>query len=160
MEFLDANGNKYKLPKGKSVNWRISVYALIIKDNKVLTVIPTWNTLFELPGGAVEKNETILEGLKRECYEETGYKINIDADIPFYLSQENFYNRMSKQFYNSIIMVFKSSLFDKKQNKSIINTADGNEISSVNWTPFKQITKSNTHRTIYPAIKKLIKIVK
>ena len=91
--------------------------------------------------------------VKRECYEETGYRIKIIDNTPFYLGEENFYNRVLKKFYKSIIIVFLANLTSSKQNKSIINTFDGNEISSINWIPINKLTKLNTHRIIYPAIK-------
>lgn len=37
---------------------------------------------WDLPGGRLQKNETLLETLKREIYEETGLQ-NLDAFTPF-----------------------------------------------------------------------------
>ena len=155
MQFLDANNNKIQLPKGTPIFWRISAYALVISDSKLLTEIPTWSPLFELPGGGVEEKEKIKTGIIRECYEETGYKIKITDDIPFYLGESNFFHKHQKEFYHSIIIVFRASLISKKQNESVINTYDGNEIQEVYWKKLSTFTKNNTHPIIYPAIYKL-----
>lgn len=152
--FLDANGKKYLLPHGEPVFWRISGYALVEHDGKLLAVIPTWNTLFELPGGGIEVEERITDGIIRECYEETRYRIRTVGNIPFYFSEENFYHRHHKKFYHSLIIVYLAELNDIKQNRSVINTSDGYEIRKVVWRELKFFTEENTHRIVYPAISK------
>ncbi|MFH1582766.1 MAG: NUDIX hydrolase [Candidatus Falkowbacteria bacterium] len=155
MQFTDANGIKIKLPKGRPILWRISGYALVMSKNKLLTEIPTWSPLFELPGGAIREKEQIKEGIIRECYEETGYKIKITDDLPFYFAEANFYHKPFKIFYHSIMVVFRASLISKKQNKAVINVYDGNEIKEVFWRKLSAFTKKNTHPIVYPAICKL-----
>ena len=49
----------------------ISVAGLVYKENKVL-LIKSENRGWEIPGGVVEQGEGILEGLKREIFEESG----------------------------------------------------------------------------------------
>lgn len=49
----------------------ISVAGLVYKENKVL-LIKSENRGWEIPGGVVEQGEDILEGLKREIFEESG----------------------------------------------------------------------------------------
>lgn len=155
MQFIDARGIKVKLPKGKPVFWRISGYALVMPADELLTEIPTWSPLFELPGGAVEDKERVREGIIRECYEETGYKIKITDDLPFYFAESNFYHRPFKIFYHSIVIIFRATLVNKKQNKSVINVYDGYEIKEVFWRKLSVFTNKNTHPIVYPAICKL-----
>jgi len=54
----------------------IGVRAILIDGDKVLLVkhsyIPGWH----FPGGGVDKGETIEEGMRREVFEETGYRVN------------------------------------------------------------------------------------
>lgn len=152
--FLDANGRRYILPPGEPIYWRISGYALVEHDGRLLAVIPTWNTLFELPGGGIEEEEGLTDGIIRECYEETGYRIRTVGDTPFYLSEENFYHRHQKKFYHSLIIVYLAELTDTQQDRSIINTFDGYEIRKVIWREPKSFTRENTHRIVYPAISK------
>lgn len=52
------------------------VSVLIMQNNKVLSVARRDDpTMFGLPGGKVEPNETEAESAIRECLEETGLKI-------------------------------------------------------------------------------------
>jgi 8-oxo-dGTP pyrophosphatase MutT (NUDIX family) len=118
-------------------------------------VVPTWNTLFELPGGEVHSSESIQAAATRECYEETGYRVRISAKTSFYTSEEWFYSWPKKTFYHSLIYIYKATLVNTKQNHKVINTKDGNEISRIIWIDLDDCTVSNTHRIAYPAIKLL-----
>ena len=62
------------------MNVRNSNKAIIIKNQKLLTVVKQDkdSEYYILPGGGHEFGETIHEGLKRECREETGLEIDID----------------------------------------------------------------------------------
>jgi mutator protein MutT len=68
---------KYKLGK---LYWKIikpitiGVRIIIINDNKVLLVKHSYGGKWYLPGGKVEKNESLREAIKRELKEE----LNID----------------------------------------------------------------------------------
>ena len=75
--------------------------------------------------------------------------------MPFYIAESNFYHKHFKKFYHSVIIIYKAFLFNKKQNKSIINTCDGYEIKEIIWKELTTFTKDNTNPIIYPAICKL-----
>lgn len=49
--------------------------ALVIKDNKLLVVRKSGTSIFISAGGKVDPNETKLECLEREVFEELGVKI-------------------------------------------------------------------------------------
>ncbi len=54
------------------------VYAILHQHNQLLVVTKTrgpYTGLFDLPGGSFEHGESIDKCLKREVYEETGYKV-------------------------------------------------------------------------------------
>lgn len=50
---------------------------LFNKKNEVALIGNKVNNFFLLPGGGIESSESILEGVKRECQEETGCEIEI-----------------------------------------------------------------------------------
>ena len=67
-------GNEYEvLPK--DLEFRPSVYGVIIQDGKVL-LSRQWDG-YDFPGGGVELGETIEEALIREVKEETGVDIKV-----------------------------------------------------------------------------------
>lgn len=153
--FLDANGKKHIKPDKEPIYWRLSGYALVEYQNKFLTVIPTWNTLYELPGGGIEPDENIKQGIIRETWEETGYKIEITKKMPIYLSEEKFYHRHDKKFYHSLVIIYTAEIVSNIQDTKTINSVDGNEIASIKWQPLSDFTKENTHPIIYPVFNKL-----
>ena len=64
------------------MNTKRAVCGLLFHNNKILSVSRKSNhNDFNLFGGKLESGETWKEALIRECYEETGYNINI---IPVY----------------------------------------------------------------------------
>ena len=57
----------------------VSVAAAIVRDDgRVLAIRRRDNGRWEPPGGILELNETIEDGLKREVHEETGLDVEID----------------------------------------------------------------------------------
>jgi len=54
---------------------------LFDKENNVALIGNKVNNFFLLPGGGIEGSESILEGIRRECQEETGCEIEIQEFI-------------------------------------------------------------------------------
>lgn len=89
---------KYSMPiftdrDGKTTNVDVDqivieprAYGIVIQDDKIL-LIPERQG-YDLPGGGVEKGETLEEGLKRELFEETGIKVEIEQLVE---AQDSFY---------------------------------------------------------------------
>lgn len=57
---------------------RVSTYAIIVKQNRVL-LVKTSNNKWYFPGGGLNVGESIPEGLKREAWEELGVEIEVGA---------------------------------------------------------------------------------
>jgi 8-oxo-dGTP diphosphatase len=69
---------------GNSACFRISVYALIFDEERILLAhrrdIDWWN----LPGGGMELSETPDQALRREVYEETGLEVEVGQLVGVY----------------------------------------------------------------------------
>ena len=65
-----------------NVTPRISVRAVIIRNNNLLLIHNQAIDTYVLPGGGVEDSETLEDALKREVLEETGYTV-IEATKTF-----------------------------------------------------------------------------
>lgn len=93
---------------------RVSAYGVLFSGNSVL-VTKTYLPLWEFPGGAVEKGETLFQALQREFKEETGIEVNIKR---FIAERECFYLSPTGKIFHSFQNFFLVSL--KKIGKSKI----------------------------------------
>lgn len=61
--------------------FKVTVYAVIEKNGKILLSEDEDKPGWKLPGGEVEKGESIIEAVKREIKEEVGLRISITGVI-------------------------------------------------------------------------------
>lgn len=64
----------------------IGVRALVIDDDRLLLVRGHGQGHWHLPGGAIKKREALADGAKREVYEETGCRIEVERLLGMYLN--------------------------------------------------------------------------
>jgi 8-oxo-dGTP diphosphatase len=91
-----------KIPD-KNYQLRIGAYGIIFGTEKRIAVIQTHHGFF-LPGGGIEAEETIEQGLKREIREECGFTIEIKSYIGeaidyLYAESEQTYFAKHSHFY-------------------------------------------------------------
>ncbi|MEQ7127080.1 NUDIX hydrolase [Actinopolymorpha sp. B11F2] len=53
----------------------VSVAAVVVDHDRVLVIKRTDNGHWELPGGVLELDESVEDGVRREVLEETGYRV-------------------------------------------------------------------------------------
>ncbi len=128
-EFRDRKGKIVIKPEGKAVINRISAYGIAKQENKILFVRPTWKMEFDLPGGRVEVDEKIDEGLKRELLEETGFSIKILNKTPIKTETALFYADDLDIYFDSKMLFFLVEIVGEG-NSQLINS---NEIRAVSW---------------------------
>jgi len=153
--FFDIHQNPIEIKPEEKISWRISAYAAILsEDKKILLVKAQYDkNIWLLPGGEINTDESIAEGIERECYEETGYRIKIDFTKPIYTGESNFY--CCDEFRHSINLIYPAKLLSTEQNKEVINSLEPNEIEKVEWVSLSEISENNCHHIMYPAIKVL-----
>ena len=127
----------------------IRVKSLIINSNNEILLGYAHKT-YQFPGGHLEENEDLEEGLKREVKEETGIEINKDILKPFekiiyYTSnyRNTGLNRKNEIYY----YVVKT---DEEINRNNMNLDDwekeGNyTVKKVPLTDVEQVLKSSIH---------------
>ena len=65
----------------------IAPVGILVKNKKMLMtkrrdLRPEFNNKWEFPGGGVDNGETMEAALKRELFEETGYRVRIREQLP------------------------------------------------------------------------------
>ncbi len=60
-------------------NYIVGVGAVVFCEGQLLVVKDKFSTGYKLPGGHVDKNESIKDAVKREVYEETGIAIAFES---------------------------------------------------------------------------------
>jgi 8-oxo-dGTP pyrophosphatase MutT (NUDIX family) len=156
MIFFDATQKPVEKPESEPINWRVSLYSLVFSsDDKILVIQSNFSGKYELPGGALELTENIADGLARECYEETGYKIKAVSQTPFYSGEQFFYGSISKKFYHSVHLFYEAELVNETPDAAAINGDGRNETAKVEWLSLDQLTEANCHAIHWPVIKML-----
>lgn len=82
IEATSIFGNKVNLFKDK-FSVRISGYAILIHEGKILLVNTKSSGKYYLPGGKVEIGEKIEEAIRREVKEEAGIEIEVEKFFTF-----------------------------------------------------------------------------
>ncbi|MFA6307402.1 MAG: NUDIX domain-containing protein [Patescibacteria group bacterium] len=135
--------------------FRPSAYAIIIKNQEILTLTNKSNNKLWFPGGGIEIGEKIEDGLKREVKEETDLSIKIGKMVLF---KENFfYYQPLDEAYHAFLFFF----ICKTKNKKLIADKDVNDLESgkPRWTKISSLTK-NSFGDLSEELYKLINTLK
>lgn len=151
--FYNALRHPVEKPDDAPVGQRISGYALVIREAAILTVVPTWNTLYELPGGGIDDGEEVASGVERECLEETGHDVVVDGATILHEDKQNYASKHGK-FYRSTIRVYPGSLRSDAHDPSKVNLEE-DEITKSGFTPLAELTKENCHPNFWPVIERV-----
>ena len=111
------------------MNIRVVTGGILEKNGKFLLVEENkkkcrgkWN----VPAGGLVENESLIEGAKREIYEETGCKVEITGILEII--------NMILEEINVVCFLFDTKIIGENIK------ADGEEISNVKWFTYEEIT--------------------
>ncbi len=62
-------------------NFIVGVGAIVLHQGRLLVIRDRFSPGYKLPGGHVDKNETIKSAVKREVYEETGIHVEFESIV-------------------------------------------------------------------------------
>ena len=104
-----------------------------------------------LPGGAIEENETAAEGVVRETYEETGYRVKVLNEPTIIKNYDFFWNEQNFLCSTEFFLV---ELSEKFHEPTIVKDASYNH--GPVWLPTNQIEQDfSYHVDILDAVKEL-----
>lgn len=153
--YFDEKGKEHKKPDKIQPTRRISGYAFIEESGNFLMVQPTFDERWELPGGGIEDTEAIKEGIHRECYEETGYQVEIQEQ-PIYVGESNFYCTVVDTYFKSIILVYAGRILSERQDTEVINAVEKDEIGKIAWIDPQELSQNNVRPIHWPAIRNML----
>ena len=104
-KFHDIHGHITEV-KAKQITFRPSAYGVLIEDGKVL-LSKQWDG-YDFPGGGVDIDETMVQTVEREFYEETG--LRVEAIMPIY-AETSFFDpshsdKYKGQYWNCTMVYF------------------------------------------------------
>lgn len=88
-----------KLIPRERVTFRPSVYAVIVRDGRVLLLNNRRTNKYFLPGGGVDIEENLGAALQRETREEAGIEIHV-GEFLFFREQFFYYDPLDLAFHN------------------------------------------------------------
>lgn len=154
--YIDVFGDPHPLPVGTKPVWRISGYVIVPGyGGTLLMVVPPWRKMFDLPGGGIHPEEHLTDGIIRECYEETGYRVRLASEDPSFFSEQNFYNHWHKEYCHALLYFFMGALVSDVQDTTILNRQEIRETESVEWVPLRDLNRMNVASCFLPIIEKL-----
>lgn len=114
--------------------FRPSVYGLLIKDDKIL--LSPQNDGYDFPGGGVNMDEKLSEGLRREFWEETGLKIEsgkvLETHSSFY-KPSNRNGHIKDEYWNCQLIYFLVKQIGGKLSLDYIDEDEKGYLSLATW---------------------------
>ncbi len=148
IEVKDIDGNSH-VRNLKNFRFRIGVYGLLIKDNKILIQIHPYTKKIGLPGGAVDMGETLEDALKREFVEETNLTIKV-KNI-FDIEEQFFTNPNFNEDAHSFFIFYKV----ERISGELITNGNGDDVLEAKYINIKDLNKDNTEKYMWKILKYL-----
>jgi ADP-ribose pyrophosphatase YjhB (NUDIX family) len=131
--YIDIDGNEHDRPSDAPVRWRIGGYGVIEREGRLLLVEPIWASewTWNLPGGGVhlDSEETVVDGVVREVFEETGYRFDPNPESLAFLG-DGFFCSPSGNFMRSITFTVRGKVGDDPPDDW---SPPEDEITRVSW---------------------------
>lgn len=144
--YVDLRGESHERPEGTPARWRVGGYGVAVRDGRLLLVEPVWTQgwTWDLPGGGIRlmPDETILEGITREVYEETGYRFTPD---PATLTHHGdlFFRTLKGRYLRSLTFTARGEVAPEPDPAWRRPTR---EIRQVAWVPIATLRPDDVHR--------------
>lgn len=149
--FTNANDRPITKPEDISIHWRPTAYAALRSPDHpgCILMVSAHDTSFpwQFPGGGVNVQENLLDGLHREVLEETGFdisKLNLELTSS---GERRFYWTSQDSFYHSLYFIFSGSLPAGAKPVQAMNgdPEHPDEITKLEWVPMDTIDLDDVH---------------
>ncbi len=140
----DLFGKKHRRQL-KNFKFRASAYGVLIKDHELLVKRHPLIKQFDLPGGGIDLDETIAEGLIREFKEETGLTVKVGKLLAV---EDSFFTFEGEDAHG--ILIF----YEVEKVGGTLATNDEDAVD-VKYLDIDSLNKRNMHRSCWNVIKQI-----
>lgn len=131
----DLWGKEYEIQK-KDLKFRPAVYAIIIKDDKIL-LSKQWDG-YDFPGGGIELGECIKEALIRETKEETGLIAKVGGLVA---CESNFFRTSEGDDFQSIRIYYLCQIIGGELSIEFLEGYEKEYAGMPEWIKLSEIDK-------------------
>lgn len=124
--------------------FRPSVYGVVIKDSKVL-LVPQWDG-YDVPGGGIDKGESIKDALIREAKEETGFDV-VPGKL-LLVSEDFFIRPKTGEPMHSILMYYACEVVGGELSSEGFSEFEKEIAKLAEWVPLEQIASLKFYNAI------------
>ena len=142
---VDVNGETHDFSVD-DLKWRPSAYGVVIKDDKIL-LSKQFGDKYDLPGGSVELDEKLEDGVIREVKEETG----IDVKNPRFLGVENNFfcdSHAEGEVYHSILIYYLCEFVGGELSTDGFDEWEKLYAEMAEWIPLERLDTLNIASTV------------
>ena len=134
-----------------AVRLRVSVVALVVDAGDVLLIHQVTHpepNCWDLPGGGLEPQETLIEGLRREVAEETGLQgFQVDRLLTV---TESFYQVAPDDMLHTLNVIYQCSISERPIHLSSLDPEVGEQ--GVQWLPIDTLTADQCSTRTWKAL--------
>ena len=141
MLYYDRWGQAHKPAADSVVRRRTGAFALCVSQNHVLMIKGADTPKnFELPGGGIEKDETLWQALRREVQEESGLDLACAESMPVLRQQVHFFAEDKTEYwvYNQAYYVLRGAEIDGLFRDDVWTTPESGTAQWVNLDKLRQ----------------------
>jgi 8-oxo-dGTP diphosphatase len=136
---------------GSPVEWRVSAYVVIQRDDKVLIIKNLQEKLYDIVGGGIEFGETVVEALQREAMEEAGAVVKVGELL--HAETDWFYHRGKKKFYQTMQLFYNAEVVGELQKPT------DPDIDQVYWVSFSELENYPVPPTVAKVLRQFVEVI-
>lgn len=105
-----------------------------------------WANLWEFPGGGINIDETLAEGLIREFKEESGLEVRVGPFVT--MLEDFFYSGDIDQAWHSLRFIYRVQL----TGGTLAPGGNGIDVAAAAWLPRSELHERNTKPAIWSVL--------
>lgn len=147
---------KMKTERFNQVLSHFGVYGICEKNNRLMCIKKSsgpYKERFDLPGGSPKLGEGLIDTLKREFLEETGYSVHSITHNRIY---DAFVQEQNKDvIVHHVFVLYSVTIESKKQKIPEFVEGEKNDSDGIEWISFSDLTCDNASPVILKVLEEI-----